>query len=150
MSKPNRSNKRVVQRSQVRIDLLRQVARQEAQSLAGLHRRARQHDALDDVALERVDGRRHREVGLAGPRRADAEGDVVGQHGGDVVALPRRAAVQVGAARVQLRLSVVLFRWWLALASAPAALFDEVKLDVVDRDRPPGAVRTLQEVLEHA
>ena len=37
---------RVVQRAQVGIDLLRQVAGQEAEPLAGLDRRPRQHDAL--------------------------------------------------------------------------------------------------------
>ena len=52
---------RVVQRAQVGIDLLRQVAGQEAEPLAGLHRRAHQHDALHRVALERVDRAGHRE-----------------------------------------------------------------------------------------
>jgi hypothetical protein len=37
---------RVVERAQVRIDLLRQVAGQEAEALAGLDGRAGQHDAL--------------------------------------------------------------------------------------------------------
>ena len=94
---------RVVQRPQVGIDLLRQVAGQEAEALAGLDRRAHQHDALHLVALERVDRARHREVGLAGAGRADAEGDVVGEDVLDVLHLVRRAAVQVGAAREQLR-----------------------------------------------
>jgi hypothetical protein len=70
---------RVVQRAQVGIDLLRQVAGQEAEPLAGLDRRARQHDALHRVALQRIDRAGHREVGLAGAGRADAEGDVVRQ-----------------------------------------------------------------------
>ena len=43
---------RVVERAQVRVDLLREVAGQEAQLLARLHRRAREHDALHRVALE--------------------------------------------------------------------------------------------------
>jgi hypothetical protein len=38
---------RVVERPQVGIDLLAHVAGQEAQPLAGLDRRSRQHDALD-------------------------------------------------------------------------------------------------------
>src|SRR5256885_10437861 len=60
-------------RPQVRIDFLRQVARQETETLAGLDRRAHQHDALHLVALECVDRARHRKVGLAGARRADAD-----------------------------------------------------------------------------
>ena len=67
----------------------------------------------------------------------------------DVVALARRAAVQVAAARVQLRLSVGIIGWWRAFA-APAALLDEVELDVVDRYRPAGAACTVEKVLEHA
>jgi hypothetical protein len=38
---------RVVQRAQVGVDLLRQIAGQEAELLAGFHRRAHQQDAAD-------------------------------------------------------------------------------------------------------
>ena len=68
---------RVVERAQVRIDLLREVAGQEAQALAGLDRRAHQHDPLHRVAFERIDRAGDGEVGLAGAGRADAERDVV-------------------------------------------------------------------------
>jgi hypothetical protein len=68
---------RVVERAQVGIDFLRQVAGQEAEPLAGLDRRPGEHDAADLVALEGIDRAGHREVGLAGAGRADAEGDVV-------------------------------------------------------------------------
>ena len=68
---------RVVERAQVRIDLLREIAGQEAQLLAGFHRGPHEHDALHRVALERVDGARHREVRLARSRGSDAERDVV-------------------------------------------------------------------------
>ena len=68
---------RVVERAQVRVDLLLEIAGQEAEPLAGLDRRAHEHDALDRVALERVDGAGDGEVGLAGARRTDAERDVV-------------------------------------------------------------------------
>ena len=64
---------RVVQRPQVRIDLLREVAGQEAQPLARFDGGPHEHDALDRVALERVDRARDGEVGLAGARGADAE-----------------------------------------------------------------------------
>ena len=68
---------RVVERAQVRIDLLGERAGQEAERLARFDRRTREDDAADLLALERLDGHRHREVGLAGTGRADAEGDGV-------------------------------------------------------------------------
>ena len=68
---------RVVERAQVGVDLLRQIAGQETESLAGLDRRAGQHDALHQFALDGVDRRGHGEIGLAGAGRAGAEGDVV-------------------------------------------------------------------------
>ena len=68
---------RVVQRAQVRIDLLRQIARQEAELLAGLDRRAHQDQPLHAVVVQRIDRHRDREIGLAGAGRADAEIDVV-------------------------------------------------------------------------
>jgi len=63
---------RIVERAEVRVDLLREIARQEAQPLAGLDRGTDQHDALHRIPLERVDGAGDREVGLARARRADA------------------------------------------------------------------------------
>ena len=57
---------RVVERAQVGVDLLREIARQEAQALACFHRGTHEHDPLDRVALERVDGARDREICLAG------------------------------------------------------------------------------------
>jgi hypothetical protein len=68
---------RVVQRAQVRIDLLLQVARQEAQVLAGLHGGARQDDALHPLLEERVHRHGDGQVGLTGPRRPDPHRDVV-------------------------------------------------------------------------
>jgi hypothetical protein len=92
---------RVVQRPQIRIDLLRQVARQEPQLLARLDRRARQHDALHGVALERVDRGRDREEGLARPCGSDAEGDIECAHRLQILGLARRARGELGAARQQ-------------------------------------------------
>ena len=43
--------------------------------LARLDGRTREHDALDLAPMQRLDGRRHREVALAGSRGTDAEGD---------------------------------------------------------------------------
>ncbi len=86
---------RVVQRAQVGVDLLRQVAGQEAELLAGLHRRAHQQDAADLLALQRVHGAGHGEVGLAGAGRADAEVDVVVEDRLDVALLVRAARADV-------------------------------------------------------
>ena len=68
---------RVVERAQVRVDLRQQVAREEAEPLAGLDRRPREDDPADLPLGERRDRERHRQVGLAGARRADPEGDRV-------------------------------------------------------------------------
>ena len=66
---------RVEQRAQIGIDLRHQIARQETQPLAGLHRRARQDDAVDLVARQRCSGHRHREERLPSARRTNPEGD---------------------------------------------------------------------------
>ena len=78
---------RVVERPQVRIDLLVEVARQEAELLPRLDGRTREDDASDFLLAQRVDGHRHREVRLAGTGRADAEGDGVLADRVDVVLL---------------------------------------------------------------
>jgi hypothetical protein len=92
---------RVVQRAQVGIDLLRQIPRQEAEPLARLDRRSGQDDTLDQFAFERIDSAGHREIGLAGSGRPDAEGDVMRLDIGEVLDLARRAPVQLGLARQQ-------------------------------------------------
>ena len=71
------SYKRVVQRTQVGIDFFLQGSGQEAQALAGFDRRTRQHDAVHALRQQRRDAHRHREIGLAGSRRADAEHHVL-------------------------------------------------------------------------
>ena len=91
---------RIVQRPQVGVDLLRQVAGQEAQPLAGLDRRARQHDALHRAALERVDRAGDGEIGLAGAGRPDAECDVVQRHVVEVALLVGGATAHLAAARL--------------------------------------------------
>ena len=89
---------RVVERAQVRDHLLRHAAGQEAEPLARLDRRAREHDALDLLLHQRAHRQRHRQVGLAGAGRADAEDDVVLADGVDV-ALLRQALGRDRAAR---------------------------------------------------
>jgi hypothetical protein len=86
----------IVERAQVGVDLLRQVAGQKAEALAGFDRRSGQDDALDQVALEGIDGRGDGEIGLAGAGRADAEGDVVFLDRLQVFHLARCTAVQLG------------------------------------------------------
>ncbi len=68
---------RVVQRAQVGVDLVAQGARQEPEALPRLHGRPGQDDPVDVLRLQRLHGLRHREVGLAGAGRADAEHDRV-------------------------------------------------------------------------
>ncbi len=68
---------RVVERTQVRVDLLAQRAGQKAKPLTGLHRGPGQDDAGDLLGLQRADRLGHGQVGLAGAGRADPEHDGV-------------------------------------------------------------------------
>ena len=70
--------KRVEQGAEVGIDLLLEVAGEEAEPLARLHRGAHQHDTGDPVGFQGLHRARHREIRLAGAGRSDAEVDVVG------------------------------------------------------------------------
>ena len=67
----------VVERAQVGVHLLGEVARQEAELLACLDGRTAQDDPFDLPLDEEGDRHRHGEVRLPGARRADAEDDVV-------------------------------------------------------------------------
>ena len=79
----------VVERPQVGVDLGHEVARQEAEPFAGLDGGAGEDDPVDLFRLERPHGCRDGEVGLAGSRRTDPEGDRVRGDGVDVAALSR-------------------------------------------------------------
>ena len=81
---------RVIQRAQIRVDLVVERAGEETEVLPRLDRRARQDDAANTPVLERAHRLGHGEVGLARAGRADREGDGVGVHGVDVGDLPRR------------------------------------------------------------
>ena len=63
---------------------------QEAEPLAGLDRRPREDDPPDLALGERLHGERDREVGLAGPGRADPERDRRGADRVDVALLRHR------------------------------------------------------------
>src|SRR6266480_4853951 len=125
------------ERPQVRIDLLSEVAGQEPQALARLDCGPHQHDALHGIALQRVHRARHREIGLAGPRGTDREGDVVLEDVLDVVPLPGRAAAQVRPPREQGR---------VLLRAAAGADFDQAELNVVQGETAFGVV---VEFLQH-
>ncbi len=81
---------RVVQRTQIRVDLLAQRAGQKAKALTGFHRGTGQDDPGDLLGLQRLNRLGHRQVGLAGAGRADAEHDGVGVDRVDVVLLVQR------------------------------------------------------------
>ena len=81
---------RVVERAQVGVDLGQHVAGQEAEALAGLHRRSGEDDAADLAGLEGLDGQGHGQVRLARPGRPDPEGHDVGRDGVGVGLLARR------------------------------------------------------------
>jgi len=68
---------RVIKRPQKRIDFLFHVAGQKADALARLKRRARQNDAFHLSRQQQADRMGDRQIGLAGARRTDAEGQVV-------------------------------------------------------------------------
>ena len=87
----------VIQRAQVGIDLLGKITGQETELLAGFHRRAHQQDASHLLLVERLHRSRHRQVGLAGAGRADAEVDVVVADAGDVALLIEAARLDQGA-----------------------------------------------------
>ena len=142
---------RVVERAQVGIDLLAHVARQEAQPLARLHGRARQHDAVDQPALEALRGVGDGEIGLAGARGPDAEHQIDALQGLDVGALHRRARGDDAAARADLGEPVdgrgvvagvaqqavdVAGSDVLALADARVELFQHVARGLAGRGRP--------------
>ena len=88
---------RVVERSEVRVDLGHEIARQEAEPLTGLDRGPGEDDALHLLVLEGLHGHGHRQPALAGAGRAEPERDHVRADGVDVALLagrlrPHRAA----------------------------------------------------------
>ena len=79
---------RVVQRAQIGHDLLVEIARQKAERLAGLDRRAGEDDARNLAFAQRGQRHGHGQIGLARAGRADAEGHVVAADGIEVFLLP--------------------------------------------------------------
>ena len=89
---------RVVERAQVRVNLLVEGAGQEAQTLAGLHGGAGEDNAVHFVALQRLHSLRHGQVGLTGTRRADTEDHGVRVDGVHVLLLVNGLGANRGAA----------------------------------------------------
>ena len=97
---------RVVQRPQIGVHLLLHRPGQESETLTGLDHRAHEQDTAHPARLQCLDRCRHRQVGLAGAGRADAEVDVVGQNVAHVLALARAARLHHALGRTQCRLTV--------------------------------------------
>ena len=97
----------VIQRAQIGVDFLAQVAGQKTQFFAGFHRRAGEHNALHGAALQCVDGASHGQIGFARACRPNAKGDVVLGDVFQVCALRGRARLQLGAPGQQLHGPVV-------------------------------------------
>ena len=128
---------RVVERSQVGIDLLSKISREEPKAFARFDRRPHQHDALHGIALQRVHRARHGEIGLTRARGTDRERDVVLEDILDVLPLPGRAAPQV---RPPGEKRYVFF-------PPPAGTdFDQAELNVVQGE---AAFGVLVEFLQH-
>src|ERR1051326_3799466 len=68
---------RVIEWAEIGVDLLLQRSGQKAQALTGLDRRPCQDDPVHPLGIQRRDGHRHGEVGLARARGPDAEDHVV-------------------------------------------------------------------------
>ncbi len=94
--------KRIVNRAQIGIDLFAHVAGQEAEPLARFHRRPRQDDAIDFLALEQLHGMRDRQPGLAGAGGAGAENQRMAAQRADIGVLRGGARAHRALAQIQL------------------------------------------------
>ena len=80
----------IIQRPQIGVYLLLQVTGQKAQLLTRFHRRAGQNNAGDLFSLEGLYRHGNGQIGLAGTRRADTEGNGIGTDGAQVFLLSQR------------------------------------------------------------
>ena len=87
---PQHVEQGVVQRPEVRVHLALQIAGQEAQPLAGLHRRTGEDDAVHLLFPEGLHCRRHRQIRFAGTGGAYADGNGIFQHRRDIFLLAQR------------------------------------------------------------
>ena len=93
---------RVIERAQIGIDFLAQIAGQEAQPLARFDRGARQNDALDGAAHQHVDRHGDGEIGLAGAGRTQAEDQLMGAQRAQIGRLIGGAGADAALARADL------------------------------------------------
>ena len=84
---------RVVQRPEVGIHLGLHVAREKSERFTSLDRRPREHNPLDPLTHQCVDGCGDGEIGLACTGRPDPEYDVVLENRLQVCGLPRRLSL---------------------------------------------------------
>lgn len=70
--------KSIVERAQIRVHLVRQIAGEKAEPLARFHRRACQHDTFDTMALEHRKRHGHSQIGLARAGRAYGKNKFIG------------------------------------------------------------------------
>ena len=91
--RPQQIKQPIVQRAQIGVYLVLQVARQKAQLFAGFDRGAGQDNAADILGLERLDRHSHRQIGFAGAGGTHAEGDGVLADGCQILFLPQRFGV---------------------------------------------------------
>ena len=92
--RPQHIKQGVVQRPQVRVHLVLQVAGEEAQLFAGFHGGTGQHDAVDLLRPEGFDGHGHRQIGLAGAGRSYPHDDGVFADGLDILLLANGFGLQ--------------------------------------------------------
>ena len=78
---------RVVEGAQIGIDFFLQAAGQEAEALACFDGGARENDAADALADERLDGHGDGEISFAGAGGSDAEDEIVALDGFEIAAL---------------------------------------------------------------
>ena len=93
----------VIQRSQIVINLLIQVAWQKSEALASLYRRARKHNTLHRAALQGIHGSSHCQIGLSCARRTYTNGDVMAGDIVEVQGLVGTSGFEVCTARGQRR-----------------------------------------------
>src|SRR5690606_22397919 len=87
--------------TQVRIDLLGQIPRQEPQAFARLDCWSGENQALYRITLQRIDGAGYGKPGLASSCRTSAKRNVVGQNILEVIPLARCARPQIASPRAQ-------------------------------------------------
>src|SRR5690606_28435350 len=79
----------IVERRQVRVDLLGQITWQKSELFSSFHRGASQNDALDLLGQEQARTHSHGQVGLSGAGGPDSKGEIELLYRLDVCALRR-------------------------------------------------------------